>query len=66
MQQIQCPSPLRYLIQKGEPVRPKSVHKERMVQNIDVLDFELTKEDIDVIAGLDKRGKFILLTSSNY
>lgn len=45
---------LRYLIQRGVSVLPKSVSKERMEQNIDVFDFELTKEDMDKIALLDK------------
>ena len=33
---------------------PKTVSKERMIQNISVFDFELTKEDMDLIATLDK------------
>ena len=45
---------LRYLIQRGVVVIPKTVSKERMIQNIDVFDFELAKEDMDVIATLDK------------
>jgi Aldo/keto reductases, related to diketogulonate reductase len=45
---------LRYLIQRGVSVLPKSVSKERMIQNIDVFDFELTSEDMDSIAALDK------------
>jgi diketogulonate reductase-like aldo/keto reductase len=45
---------LRYLIQSGVAVIPKTVHKDRMIQNIDVFDFELSKEDMDVIADLDK------------
>ena len=45
---------LRYLIQKGVSVLPKTVSKERMIQNISVFDFELTKEDMDLIATLDK------------
>lgn len=45
---------LRYLIQRGVSVLPKSVSKERMIQNIDVVNFELTNEDMDVIAALDK------------
>ena len=45
---------LRYLIQRGISVIPKTVNKERMIQNIDVFDFELTKEDMDMIAALDK------------
>jgi len=45
---------LRYLIQRGVSVLPKSVSKERMIQNIDIFDFELTTEDMNVIAALDK------------
>jgi 2,5-diketo-D-gluconate reductase A len=45
---------LRYLIQRGISVLPKTVNKERMKQNIDVFDFELTNEDMAVIAALDK------------
>ncbi|TVX98983.1 aldo/keto reductase [Paenibacillus cremeus] len=46
---------LRYLIQIGVSVIPKTVNKERMKQNIDVFDFELSKEDMDAIAALDRR-----------
>lgn len=45
---------LRYLIQRGVVVIPKSVHKERMIQNIQVFDFELATEDMKLIATLDK------------
>ncbi|QNO15404.1 aldo/keto reductase [Alkalicella caledoniensis] len=45
---------LRYLIQRGVVVIPKSVRKERMIENIDVFDFELTQEDMGIIAALDK------------
>jgi len=45
---------LRYLIQRGVVVIPKSVNKDRMIQNFNVFDFELTKEDMDMIAKLDK------------
>lgn len=45
---------LRYLIERGVSVLPKSVSKERMVQNMDVFDFKLSKEDMDEIATLDK------------
>ena len=45
---------LRYLIQRGVSVLPKSVSKERMQENIDVFNFELTAEDINLIATLDK------------
>ena len=45
---------LRYLIQRGVSVIPKSVSKERMQENINVFDFELTTEDMNLIATLDK------------
>ncbi len=45
---------LRFLIQRGVVVIPKSTHKERMVQNLDVFDFSLSAEDMDAIGKLDK------------
>lgn len=45
---------LRFLIQRGVVVIPKSTHKERMEQNLDVFDFFLSTEDMDAIAKLDK------------
>lgn len=44
---------LRWNIQRGVTVIPKSVHKDRMEQNINVWDFELSAEDIAEIAKLD-------------
>lgn len=44
---------LRWNIQRGVIVLPKSAHKERMIQNLDVFDFTLTDEDMSAIAGLD-------------
>ena len=45
---------LRYLIQRGVIVIPKSVHKERMIQNFNVFDFVLDEDDMNKIAKLDK------------
>ena len=45
---------LRYLIQRGVSVLPKSVKKERMQQNFDVFDFVLSQEDMDEILKLDQ------------
>ncbi|MEW8995046.1 aldo/keto reductase [Clostridium sp.] len=45
---------LRYLIQRGVIVIPKSVHKERMIQNFDIFDFKLNEDDMNRIAKLDK------------
>ncbi len=51
---------LRYLIQLGAIIIPKSVHKERMQQNIDVWDFELSSEEMAQIKTLDlKKPLFI-------
>jgi diketogulonate reductase-like aldo/keto reductase len=45
---------LRFLIQNGVAVIPKSTHKERMVENISVFDFTLSSEDLAAIEALDK------------
>lgn len=44
---------LRWLIQRGVIIIPKSTHIERMEQNIDIFDFELSGEDMVAIATLD-------------
>lgn len=44
---------LRWLIQRGIAVIPKSVHEERMVENADIWDFELGTKDMEAIATLD-------------
>ncbi len=46
---------LRWHIQRNTVVIPKSTHYERMVQNIDIFDFKLSKEDMDRIATLDRQ-----------
>lgn len=45
---------LRYLIQRGIIVIPKSVHKERMIQNFNIFDFKLDEDDMNKIFKLDK------------
>ena len=44
---------LRWNVQRGVTVIPKSVHKERMEQNINIWDFTLSGEDMAEIAKLD-------------
>ena len=44
---------LRWLLQRGVIIIPKSTHIERMQQNIDIFDFELSAEDMAEIATLD-------------
>ena len=46
---------LRWHIQRGVVVIPKSTHYERMVQNYDVFDFTLSDEDMAAIAALDQK-----------
>lgn len=45
---------LRWHIQRGVVVIPKSTHIERMEENFQVFDFALTDEDIQAISALDK------------
>ena len=44
---------LRWNVQRGVTVIPKSVHKERMEQNLAIWDFQLSDEDMAEIAGLN-------------
>ncbi len=44
---------LRWLYQRGVIIIPKSTHRERMAQNIDILDFTLTDDEMALIATLD-------------
>ena len=48
---------LRWDIQKGVVTIPKSVHPERIRHNADIFDFELTKEDMAKIDGLDRHAR---------
>ena len=45
---------LRWHLQRGIVIIPKSVHYERMVENFNVFDFELSADDMEKIATLDK------------
>jgi 2,5-diketo-D-gluconate reductase A len=46
---------LRWLIQRGVIAIPKSVHKERIIENVTIFDFELRQDDMDQIAALDTK-----------
>ena len=46
---------LRWELQRGIVVIPKSVHVERMQENFNVFDFELSVDDMTVMASLDKK-----------
>jgi len=45
---------LRWLVQRGVLVIPKSVHRERLVENRDIFDFALDVADMDAIRTLDR------------
>ena len=45
---------LRWLLQRGIVVIPKSVHKNRMAENINVFDFELKSDEMNALNNLDK------------
>lgn len=46
---------LRWLTQRGVVVIPKSVRKERIIENFNIFDFELSREDMDAIVALDTK-----------
>ncbi|WP_304451467.1 aldo/keto reductase [Nocardiopsis sp. YSL2] len=48
---------LRWHLQLGNVVIPKSVTPSRIRENIDVFDFELDAEDVDAISALDRGGR---------
>ena len=51
---------LRWLTQRGIVVIPKSTHKERIIENFNIFDFELAEEDMDAIISLDmNRSSFL-------
>ena len=45
---------IRWDIQRGIIVLPKSTHQNRIIQNLDVFDFELSAEDMQAIADLNR------------
>ncbi|CAH0289275.1 MULTISPECIES: aldo/keto reductase [Bacillaceae] len=46
---------LRWLTQRGVVAIPKSVRKERIIENFKIFDFELDQEDMEKIAALDTK-----------
>lgn len=44
---------LRYLVQKGVAIVPKTVNKKRMIENISIFDFKLNDDDMTNLLGLD-------------
>ncbi|NLK88066.1 MAG: aldo/keto reductase [Clostridiaceae bacterium] len=50
---------LRWDLQRGIVVIPKSVHENRIIENADIFDFELTKEDMEAINSLNRNKRFL-------
>lgn len=51
---------LRWLTQRGIPVIPKTIRKERMRENINVFDFSLDSSDMEAIAKLDENKTYFI------
>jgi 2,5-diketo-D-gluconate reductase A len=47
---------IRWALQRGVVVLPKSTHRERIEQNAQVFDFELSAQDMAALDGLDRTG----------
>jgi 2,5-diketo-D-gluconate reductase A len=45
---------LRWHIQRGDIVFPKSAHRERMKSNFDIFDFSLAGDEMDAVSGLER------------
>ena len=56
---------LRWLIQRGVIVACKSTHIERMQENINVFDFELTDEEMKQIETINKHEPFYHVTEES-
>lgn len=52
---------IKYQLQSGNIVIPKSVTKSRIESNFDVWDFELKQEDLENINSFDCNGRFLHL-----
>lgn len=49
---------LRWAVQRGTVVTPKSVRLERLGLNLDIYDFELTSDEMDAILSLNRNRRF--------
>jgi len=52
---------IKYQIQRGVVVVPKSTTKSRIISNANVFDFELTADDVKTIDTFDCNGRFVLM-----
>lgn len=53
---------LRYQLERGNVVIPRSANKDHMLENCNVLDFKLSAEDMKILNGLDFGGRFMIMT----
>jgi D-xylose reductase len=49
---------LRWAVQRGTAIIPKTSKVERLVENIDLFNFSLSVEEMDSIGGLNKNKRF--------
>ncbi|XP_031347733.1 aldo-keto reductase family 1 member B1-like [Photinus pyralis] len=56
---------LRWQIQRGVVVIPKTVHKNRMKENLDIFDFEISKDDMSVITAFNSNFRFVHFQSGS-
>lgn len=54
---------IKYQIQRGVVVIPKSVTKSRIISNFEVFNFELSAEDIAVIEAFECNGRLVALAA---
>lgn len=52
---------LKYQVQRGNITIPKSVNKERMKQNLEIFDFEMSDDDINVLNSFDRNSRICLV-----
>lgn len=50
---------IRYQIERGHVVIPKSVTKSRIISNFNVFDFRLSEEDVKAIDGFERNGRLL-------
>ena len=48
---------IRWHLQRGHILFPKTSRRERMAENFDVFGFELTDAEVDAITGLEREGR---------
>ncbi|VDN44432.1 unnamed protein product [Gongylonema pulchrum] len=54
---------LRWSLQHGNVIIPKSVSAEKIKENIDIFDFELKPDEMAIIDGLDRNLRLLDLTA---